>query len=421
MEFAVKNLLIYAVELAKILLITSGIMGYRLKKKWQTGISPLICVATIFVTAGLEPVNSIALIYGILAIFTAKFILDGKNKTICAILAYLSVSMLDVITASLTMLATGLNTTELHESILHNTLVNAVSIVLVAAIAIVRRYAKKSCFYHVKFMRAAYIITLLISQIFFLLYLTPAMIYGFDKDIEPLAVIGLSFSGVFFIISNVVLVETVFAKRKFKSLYNEFRAQSENLTDYFESRLDSEKEKRKIYHDMPYHLLSIQALAHSDRSSELSAYIDKLAGRFAEQEMTVNTGNHQLNAIVLGCLDKYPDAKIEIDGILPNELSVTPHDFCIILSNLLDNAFRMAEKLSGTVQITLKVTDRTLYARIINPVAKKVKIVDNTVQARKYGQGIGLRNAEEYVAKNNGKMVYNCSESNFTTDLYLPF
>jgi len=269
-------------------------------------------------------------------------------------------------------------------------------------------------------MRIAYIVTSVVSQIFILLYLTPALVLGFDDDSKSFMAVGLSFSGVFFIISNVLLVESVFSKRHFKSLYYDTRDQSENLTEYFETRLDSEKEKRRIFHDIPYHLVSIQALQKSGQSDKAETYIDRLADRFIDSGHETNTGNHQLNAIISGCLDKYQNAKAAVDGLLPNELSIPNHDFCVILSNLLDNAFREADALSGTVIIDLKVTENRLYIRIANPVSKKVKITDNIIQSQKHGQGIGSLNVDEYVTKSGGKVFYHCSDKCFIADLYLP-
>jgi CheY-like chemotaxis protein len=65
----------------------------------------------------------------------------------------------------------------------------------------------------------------------FLLYLSPALILGFDGYSKPVVAVGLSFSGIFFIISNFLLVESVFSKNRFKSLYRDSREQSENLLD----------------------------------------------------------------------------------------------------------------------------------------------------------------------------------------------
>ena len=395
-------------ELLKILIITVGIMGFKLKTRRLNFlvILPLLAVLVI-----INDIN--ILLGGLLAVGVAVLIIEGKRKILCTFLAYLSISMLDITTAALTMFITGIEIRELYNSSFYVITVNCFSIMLISSIAIIRRVLKKPCLYHIRYMRAAYIVTSIISQICFLLYLSPALILGFDGYSKPVVAVGLSFSGIFFIISNFLLVESVFSKNRFKSLYRDSREQSENLLDYVDTRIITAKEKQKIYHDIPYHLLSLQSLAENNNINELENYINRLVGRLIESGITVNTGSHQLNAIISGCIAKYPETEVEINGIMPNEINIPHHDLCIILSNLLDNAFKMS---AGTVKIEVKYGE-TLYIRIMNSVRKKVKISDNIIQS---AHGIGLLNVGEYVDKNNGKVFYHCNDKCFVVDLYLP-
>ena len=102
--------LIYPVELLKILIITVGIMGFKLKsKRFSMMILPFFAVFVI-----INDIN--ILLGGLLAVGVAVLIVEGKSKVLCTFLAYLSISMLDITAAELTMFITGIGIRELYDS-----------------------------------------------------------------------------------------------------------------------------------------------------------------------------------------------------------------------------------------------------------------------------------------------------------------
>lgn len=117
----VRGLLVYAVETAKIIIVMCGIMGYKPRIRVQSVIG-ISCSVIAAVIVSYYTANS--LIIGMLSVITVVFMLDGERKLVCGFLSYLSVSMLDVMVSSVTMLLTNISTADYNQELINNSSVS---------------------------------------------------------------------------------------------------------------------------------------------------------------------------------------------------------------------------------------------------------------------------------------------------------
>ena len=97
----------------------------------------------------------------------------------------------------------------------------------------------------------------------------------------------------------------------------------------------------RMRHDMKHHLLAIKGYAAKGECGEISQYLDKCISFTDLYDSGIYSGNTAVDAILgyYGYLSKEKDIKIKILVETEEQLPVVDTDICIILGNLLENAY----------------------------------------------------------------------------------
>ena len=187
--------------------------------------------------------------------------------------------------------------------------------------------------------------------------------------------------------------------------------------EHFEQLTASNREIRKIRHDLKNHVYCMQKLVQNENYEELKKYIDDMANRVEQADNSVHVGDEMADAI---CSEKKKKAEelgieLQVDGELSG-VRLSALDTCTILANLLDNAIEAVQKIEAQTesekrpqkQISLSFRKNKNYLIIteINPVAAEVEIRDNeilTTKEKRENHGFGIVNIKEAAAKYGGE------------------
>ena len=95
-----------------------------------------------------------------------------------------------------------------------------------------------------------------------------------------------------------------------------------------------------------------------------------------------------------------------------------------MFANLLDNAIENTKKYGGNRYINIEANVRSGYLALslTNPVREKVTIKNNRIKTTKQdsrNHGIGLRNVERTAEKYCGRLLLECTDTEFTADVSL--
>ena len=185
-----------------------------------------------------------------------------------------------------------------------------------------------------------------------------------------------------------------------------------------EERENAYAHLRQLRHDMKHHLLALKAYAQAGKCDAICRYLDDCISYMDVRDTGVWSGNPVVDAL-LG----YYKGNAEDEGIrtelhveTDKPLPVSDTDICIILGNLLENAYEacMRQKRGERfIKIRLHHTGDVLIVMVENSYEGTVRKEDGRFLSSKaeMRKGIGITSVLDVCKKYNGipKIEYNGS------------
>lgn len=179
---------------------------------------------------------------------------------------------------------------------------------------------------------------------------------------------------------------------------------------YYKSYLMQYEDMRSYQHDINKHIFLIGELCRKNKFDELKDYVERLAECY-DKVRTVHTGNLIADTVIsysLGALRSEGNFRFQLDGHFPEKFFMEDVDFCVLLSNLLDNAKEALEKVEGMrlIQMEVKRFQEKLYLTVSNNVAGGQIDFGHTSKEDKLHHGYGIRNIRRVVEKYSGTVQW---------------
>ena len=182
----------------------------------------------------------------------------------------------------------------------------------------------------------------------------------------------------------------------------------------------------KLYHDLSNHMNVLFHLLDDQKIEEAKDYIKEIAHPIIQLSKTTWTGIDVVDVIISSKIEKAKEinASFELNVEFPQNTNIQPHDICIILSNLLDNALEAVEKVKGKRKITLIIRriNHFIMIKATNSCDEKKQTANpflNTTKDNKQLHGWGLSNVKEAVDKYNGVIKYAKQNNEFIVTIML--
>ena len=214
------------------------------------------------------------------------------------------------------------------------------------------------------------------------------------------------------------------------SLNRNARLQQENQflsmqQQRYESLKAAIEEARQVRHDMRHQLNQISALAEAGDLDGLKAYLAKTVSRIPELDMSF-CENRAADSVV-----GYYCALAKREGIpfcakldLPQTLPVDEIDMCLVLSNLLENAFE-ASLRTAPARRKIEVTAYVHAARLVLIEAENAfdgEINENSGvfrSSKRKGNGIGIQSVRHIAEKSGGASTVTYQNGVFSAKVML--
>ena len=228
--------------------------------------------------------------------------------------------------------------------------------------------------------------------------------------------------GASFIFVNMILFAVIMIIKQSEAAYfqkkhaiDEYYLETQK--SHYESLMQSNREIRKIKHDMKNHLFVIGKLAEEQKYTEITEYIHNLDEQLGHADVSFQIGNEIADAILS---EKYAIAEamgilLKVDGNMSG-MEFAAIDVCTIFSNLIDNAIEAVAMAEGEkwIELVIKKHNNFLVIRGTNPCRNKPEIVDNGIVSTKHdsgNHGFGLINIKEAVQKYDGDVKLQVHET----------
>lgn len=207
--------------------------------------------------------------------------------------------------------------------------------------------------------------------------------------------------------SNDLIVEQMETERLLKNMQEK----------YYQELLAREEETRRYRHDMQNHLICLTRYIETYKQDEAIKYINQLQDYLvAIQKKCYFSGNELLDIFLNYYLSSLEDVDIKIIGICNDDIMMDKVDFCIIFSNLIQNAVEAVSRqtIGGKyIRVTIKQRMEHSEIEIRNSLDVNSKVEEKTVKRDKTNHGIGLKNVSDTVLKNGGYFKYGLENQEF--------
>ncbi len=180
-------------------------------------------------------------------------------------------------------------------------------------------------------------------------------------------------------------------------------------------------------HDYRNHIQTMKAYRALGQNELLDQYLQKLDEDLTAIDPIIKSGNLTVDAILNSKLSvaRSQGVHIHAKAQLPETITVSQVDLCVILGNLMDNAveacLRCPEPSDRFLRLYLSVRQGQLYLSITNASpTRPQKRAGFYVSAQGAGHGLGLMRVRQAVKKLGGYFEQADEDGVFTTELLIP-
>ena len=217
-----------------------------------------------------------------------------------------------------------------------------------------------------------------------------------------------TYGSVIIVVVNILSMKS--ANERMEKLIETERALKQMSENYYSALLQKEEETKKYRHDMNNHILCLKEYAKKEKASDTLQYISILQEKLDKvQKRVYFTGNDILDILLNHHLQFLDNTDIIVTGMCKYKLKINDVDFCIVISNLLQNAVEEILRLGNEdryIKVNVEQGKSFLRMEIRNSskaVFSKNKRLPKTQKEDKENHGIGLMNIMETIEHNQGK------------------
>ena len=411
----------YAMDLIKLLVIETGIFGYRPKKDLKAPAAALVFTAIYILahdlTKSYPSYQALTeFLYLITNVITVSLALEGRKKLLISAASYFCMALFDDMFLLGAAKIWGISYQEANTDLRIHYITMFISLLAYTLITrIIMYFRKKTDDKYVDLKESD-------SRYFLILVASVVSAYA-------IGMIQENFSALFSVWMIVaVLLAVIIYNNASKKYYENSSHVNEKIKElqkaYYEEMLLRENETRKFRHDIKNHMLCLKTLLDEGDHEAAKEYLANMENRTESLRPAVSTGNDLVNAITSDLMSRYDSVKLNWEGHLPSQTNISDMDICVIFSNILDNAFTAASKCgAGSVGVRIAAAGTSIMITVVNDINEPVQLRASklvTSKPNKRNHGFGVMNVKECAERNGGKAEFIFDEKHFTTEVILP-
>lgn len=247
-----------------------------------------------------------------------------------------------------------------------------------------------------------------------------------DGKMSSIGQVLLLFGGILIIVLLLVFVYYYSSSYEYRMQKEIMEMQVRQQRDYFERLLEREEDTRKFRHDILNDLLELQNYCEKNECRQMRQYLGNLTGVVTQiSKKNYDVGNSTVNTILNYYLTPINDRYVvEINGMLPDKISVDDRDICIICANIIKNAAEAVSRTdNGKIWVNIESGKSYLHFQAENTFEGEIEMDKNglpmTSKDDKRNHGIGIRNVYDLVCKNGGTCDFKVENGLFKSDIYI--
>lgn len=255
--------------------------------------------------------------------------------------------------------------------------------------------------------------------------LVPALYYGFDyltRIYTDMLLEGVLVAVEFmpFVCSAAYLVFVFHAataervRSQLEQAQNSLNMQITQAVREIEALRESQRKTSIYRHDLRHHIQYLSSCIENGLLEQAQRYLKEVYSEIESNPITLFCENEVANLVFAAFAGRARDngIPITIKAHIPQTISVSENDLCVLLSNALENMLHACQErnergLSGTIKVSVYEKSSKLFLQFINSCDENVVFDHGIPVTDSPGHGIGVRSICAIVEKYGG--VYNFS------------
>ena len=198
--------------------------------------------------------------------------------------------------------------------------------------------------------------------------------------------------------------------------------EAEAKEQYYQEIEQSNREVRKIKHDLKNMLLAI--CGKSKKQNEISEEIYKIVKELDESDKKRYTSNVVINTIINHKISQAKNLEIKTDVNIKvsKAIHLDYKDAGILLGNILDNAIEACEKIKKKerwIKIDMFHNKNTLFIEVCNSKGKELTNISKSSKSDAHNHGIGISSIKAITKKYDGYVEFIDKGEEFEADVSL--
>lgn len=230
----------------------------------------------------------------------------------------------------------------------------------------------------------------------------------------------------FIVITQIIMNEYIHKLNQTHYEVNTRDFQSNVMMHHYEEVKTVYLNMRGWRHDYHNHLQTIKAYLQMGELEQINHYLLELEEDLDKVDTLVKSGNLMCDAILNSKLSLALDKNIRLNHTVavPERISVSDLDLCVILGNLLDNAIEACMKVNEKdrfIRIYVSILKQQLYISITNSALEDLNFNErNYISEKRGNHGHGMKRVKLTVDKYNGYLNLQNEPGVFVSEVMLP-
>lgn len=180
---------------------------------------------------------------------------------------------------------------------------------------------------------------------------------------------------------------------------------------------ESHQKTSAYRHDLRHHMQYLLSCIKNERYEQAQDYIKKICWEIEAAKVIVFCENEAANLIFSAFFTRAKKLGIEIQihGVIPRDIPVSESDWCVLLSNALENALHACQKLKknglpGLIHVSAYERKGKIFLEVINSCVENITFSHGIPVTDNPGHGVGVGSICTIVERYGG--IYSFSVKN---------
>ncbi len=189
---------------------------------------------------------------------------------------------------------------------------------------------------------------------------------------------------------------------------------------------ESHQKSGRYRHDLRHHMQYLLSCIENERLGQAQAYIQKVCSEVETAKVIVFCENETTNLIFSAFSRRAKNCGITINikAAIPQDIPLQENDWCVLLSNALENALHACQKLTekdlpGSIDVSAYEKKGKMFLQVSNSCEEPVPFSHGVPAASRPGHGIGVHSICTIVEHYNGMYSFSVQNGLFILRLSL--